>query len=137
MQQFAQLHILIHSSFEISLSALVRVQHIDLPAKEPEKRKMSLFLNPLFGDLIPVSIALIVDLVRRALVRGPLDDPRLSLLALETQGALVPTKGSEVLAGLLRVFLPFAETARRDRVRAEPRLLNAGKDAGLKRRWVH
>ena len=57
----------------------------------------------------PVSVALVVDEVRRILVGRPLYDSGLSLMALQRQRPLISTERLEFTRRLRRVLLPLAQ----------------------------
>ena len=58
-----------------------------------------------------MSVALVVDEVRRVLVGRPLHDSGLPLLALEGQRPLVSAERLELVGRLRRVLLPLAQPA--------------------------
>ena len=65
---------------------------------------------------LPVSVALIIDQIRRVLVRRPLHDARLSFLAVEGERPLEGAEGFVILDGLVRVLLPLAKTTQTRRL---------------------
>ena len=83
--------------------------------------------------LLPVRVTLVVHLIGCVLVRGPLDDAGLALLALQGEGPLVGPVGPEPVGRFGRVLLPLAEAAGGGGD-AEAASLQAGKDLHLEDR---
>jgi hypothetical protein len=85
-----------------------------------------------------VCIALVVDGIGRVAVRGPLEDARLALLAVEAEGALVGAEGGEVEGRLARVLLPLAQPpGGRGHRPAAPSLLHSGEHSHLHTTTTH
>lgn len=100
---------------EYSFPLLVTtIKNVNLPAQES------------------VSVALIVDGVWCVSVWGPLEDPGLAFLAVQTERSLISTKWREEESGLSWIFLPLAEPSRCRRPRSPvPQLLHTRENPHL------